>query len=200
MNMDQELHEQLRRLTSLTAADLGDAMERLGVVDSRIRTIWPGAHLVGRAVTVWPRAGDNLFVHQALELLEPGDVVVVNGQADEMRALVGERMAKKAQDLGGRGFVIDGAVRDVAGLRDLGVPVYARAVTPAGPYKYGPGKINVPIAVGGVVVHPGDVVVGDDDGVVVVPRDQVNEVIERAEVTVAADQELTKTYPPISSR
>ena len=181
------MSEQRSRLDRLTTCDLSDAMERMGVVSSSIRPQWKGAAFHGTALTVWTRAGDNLFVHKALDLLKPGDVLVVNGQGDETRALFGERMATKARNNGARGVVIDGAVRDRDALERLGLPVFARAVTAAGPYKHGPGQLNVPIALGGVVVRPGDLVFGDGDGVVIVPPERLEEIIVLAEA--AADME-----------
>lgn len=181
--------EDLERFAPLSTADVADAMDRLGVVDSCIGPVGAGYHMVGRAVTVWTRGGDNLFVHRALELLAAGDVLVVNGQGDHSRALLGDRMVAHAQARGANGIVVDGGIRDVAALRRLGMPVFARCVTPAGPYKNGPGHLNVPVAVGGVVVIPGDVLVGDDDGVAVVPAGRVADVLERA-LAIAAGEGL----------
>lgn len=179
--------EHQMRLARLSTSDIGDGMERMGVVHSAIRPLWKGARFQGRALTVWTRAGDNLMVHNALELLSPGDVLVVNGEGDERRALLGDRMAQKAASQGALGVVVDGAVRDVEALEELGLPVFARAVTPAGPFKHGPGHINVPVAIGGVVVRPGDIVCGDGDGVVVVPPEHLASIIERAETFAALE-------------
>ncbi|AUS77343.1 methyltransferase [Actinoalloteichus sp. AHMU CJ021] len=170
----------LAALAEVPAANLGDAMGRFNVLDSRIQAIWPGARLAGRARTVWTRAGDNLFVHQAIERAEPGDVLVVNGFADESRALIGELIGVKAKARGIAGFVLDGAARDAADLAALGMPVFARALTPAGPYKDGPGVLDTTIAVGGVAVTPGDIIVGDSDGVVVVPLSEAAGVLDGA--------------------
>lgn len=176
------------RLGVLSTCDVGDALGRMGIVDSAIHALWSGARAIGPAFTVWTRAGDNLLVHQALERIEPGQVLVVNGQGDVNRALMGDRMGEKLLVNGGVGAVFDGAVRDAATLTRLGVPVFARAVTPAGPFKHGPGSMGVPIAVGGVVVNPGDMVVADDNGVVVIPAGILADVVARAEV-IAADEE-----------
>lgn len=178
-------HEQvsaqlLRRLATLPAANVGDAQERLGSA-SGLHAVWPGARLAGPAFTVWTRPGDNLVIHQALDRAQPGDVVVVNGGGDESRALIGDLIGARARSLGIAGFVIDGAVRDAEALAACGTPVFARAVTPAGPFKSGPGRLQQPIAVAGVVVMPGDLVVADADGVVVVPRSDAAAVVERAE-------------------
>jgi regulator of RNase E activity RraA/3-hydroxyisobutyrate dehydrogenase-like beta-hydroxyacid dehydrogenase len=164
----------------LATANIGDATERLGLLDSGISALWPGARAVGRALTVWTRAGDNKALQQAVRMAEPGDILVVNGEGDTSRALVGELIAERARARGVVGMVLDGAARDVEVLREMGFPVWARAVTPAGPYKFGPGRIGVPIAVGGVVCRPGDLVVADGDGVAVVPAGQAVTVLAAA--------------------
>lgn len=169
------------RLAALPAANIGDAMDRLGALDSRIQAIWPGARVAGPALTVWTREGDNAALHEALRIARPGDVIVVNGGGDESRALLGELIGGRARSAGIAGFVLDGAARDAADLGAMGMPVFARACTPAGPYKNGPGRVGVTIAVGGVAVSPGDVVVGDGDGVVVVPASEVEQVAGAAE-------------------
>jgi regulator of RNase E activity RraA len=124
------------------------------------------------------RSGDNLAIHRALDEARPGDVLVVNGHGDLTRALIGDLIGEIMVNTGVVGAVVDGAVRDVQALSELGLAVYARAVTPAGPFKHGPGAIGAPVAVGGVVVAAGDVLVGDSDGVVVVPRHRVREVVD----------------------
>lgn len=169
------------RLGALPTPNIGDAMERLGVLDSAIKTVWPGGRVAGPAFTVWTRAGDNAYIHRALDEAAPGDVVVVNGQGDGSRALMGDLIGARARNAGIAGFVIDGAVRDAAGLESVGMPVFARSTSPAGPYKHGPGVLGCPVAVGGVAVLPGDIVVGDDDGAVVVPRARAEEVLLAAE-------------------
>lgn len=153
----------------LQVANIGDARDRMGMLDGGIRAPWRGARLVGRARTVWTRPGDNLAIHQVLPHCRPGDVIVVNGGGDTSRALIGELIAEKAKAKGVVGMIIDGVVRDGVELERIGFPVWSRGLCPAGPYKSGPGKINVPVAVGGVVALPGDLVVADDDGVIVIP-------------------------------
>lgn len=179
--------EQLARYRSLPAANIGDAMHRLGMMDAAIKPVWTGATIVGAAYTVWTRPGDNKALHEALEHVQPGDVIVVNGGGDESRALLGELVAGKAKVKGVVGFVIDGAVRDAAGLEEYAMPVYARALTPAGPYKDGPFALASSVAVGGVVVNPGDIVVADEDGVVVVPLEQADLVAELSEAKHASE-------------
>ena len=136
------------------------------------------------ARTVWTRSGDNLYIHHMLDQAQPGDVIVVNGHGDLTRALIGDLIGLRARTLGIAGFVIDGAVRDAEGLGELGMPVFASGVTPAGPYKHGPGRLDVPVAIGGVVVQPGDIVIGDSDGVVVVAATEAAAVLVGAQAVV----------------
>ncbi|MCX2951170.1 RraA family protein [Lentzea sp. NEAU-D7] len=169
---------EIRRLGEVPAANVGDALERMTVMDGGIRLLAGRGKLLGNALTVDVRSGDNLAVHRALDEALPGDVLVVNGHGDLTRALVGDLIGEIMVNTGVVGAVVDGAVRDVQALSEMGLAVYARAVTPAGPFKDGPGGIGVPVAVGGVVVASGDVLVGDADGVVVVPRHRVREVVD----------------------
>ena len=183
---DRELppHDDLvEALGRIPAANIGDAQDRLGVITG-LHPVWPGARLAGRARTVWTRSGDNLYIHHMLDQAQPGDVIVVNGHGDLTRALIGDLIGLRARTLGIAGFVIDGAVRDAEGLGELGMPVFASGVTPAGPYKHGPGRLDVPVAIGGVVVQPGDIVIGDSDGVVVVAATEAAAVLVRAQAVV----------------
>jgi len=159
------------------APNVADAMGRFRFMDPGIvsRT---GLPLCGVAVTVNARPGDNLMVHKALEVAGPGDVVVVSTNGNTTSAVFGELMAHTATGAGLGGIVVDGAIRDVQGLKALGFPAFSRAVTPGACDKDGPGEINVPIACGNAVVLPGDIVVGDEDGVAVVPREDAAEVLE----------------------
>ncbi|MFX4291564.1 methyltransferase [Streptomyces bohaiensis] len=173
---------------ALPAATLSDAMDRFGAVEG-IRPLWRGAALSGPAFTVWTRPGDNKGLHAAFETIRRGEILVVNGGGDTTRAVIGELIVQKAKALQVGGIVLDAAARDVAELAELGVPVFARAVTPAGPWKNGPYRVGEPIAVGGVPVHPGDWVVGDDDGVTVVPRARITETVAAAERLIAGEAE-----------
>lgn len=146
-------------------AIISDNLDRLpGAVG--LRPFHRGGPMAGVAFTIRTAAGDNRVIHQALELFQPGDVLVVDGGGDVSRALVGEIMSLIAEVRGAAGLVIDGAVRDASVLAGSDFPVFARAAIHRGPYKNGPGEINVPVAIGGMIVHPGDIVVGDADGVV----------------------------------
>lgn len=169
------------QLQPLATSAIVDSMDRLGSPDAGISPIWPGARLVGPALTVLTAAGDNRIIHSALDAVEPGEVLVINGFGDSTRALIGDLIAERALSLGVAGFVIDGCVRDADAIRELGMPVFARGVTPAGPYKNGPGQIGGPIAIGGVSVATGDVVVADADGVAFIPRDRLAVVAGLAE-------------------
>ena len=134
--------------------------------------------LVGTAITVKTRPGDNLLIYKAMSLLQPGHVLVVDGQGDTNNAVIGELVKLYAQQRGCVGFVIDGAIRDVASFDDT--PCYARAVVHTGPYKTGPGEVNVPVSIGGMLVNPGDLVVGDEDGLVAFSQADAAEVLRLA--------------------
>jgi RraA family protein len=162
---DANIPELIEAFGSCSVANISDNLDRaIGAVG--IRPFSGKTRLVGRALTVRTAAGDNLFVHRALDQLFPGAVVVVDGGGFDGRALIGEIMAAIARSRGAAGFVIDGAIRDVEQISRGDFPVFARSSIHLGPYKNGPGAINVPVSVGGMMVNPGDIVVGDADGIV----------------------------------
>ncbi len=166
-------------------ANIGDAIERLDIMDGGIGPVWPGARFVGAALPIYTTAGDNLAVIEALDLIQPGDVLCINAGGYPGRAILGDNLAQRFDVFGATGVVVDGYVRDVDILQRLGYPVFARGVTPAGPWKNGPGRIGEPVAMGGVVVNPGDIVVGDSDGVIVIrPAD--------AETVLATCREIAR--------
>jgi RraA family protein len=169
-------------------AIISDNLDRLpGAVG--LRSFHRGGAMAGVAFTIRTAAGDNRVIHQALELFRPGDVLVVDGGGDVTRALVGEIMSLIAELRGAAGLVIDGAVRDAAVLAASDFPVFARAAIHRGPYKNGPGEINVPVAIGGMVVNPGDIVVGDADGVVAFPPSVAEDLLKA--VQAQSDKEET---------
>ena len=167
----------IARFQKLGAANLADAMGRFNWMDSGIMAR-SGLPLCGLVVTVRARPADNLMVHKALEVAEPGDIVVVNTCGNTGSAVFGELMASSAAAKGLGGIVVDGAIRDVEAITRLGLPAFSRAVCPGGCDKDGWGEVNVPISCGGTVVMPGDILVGDCDGVAVVPRAEAEAVLE----------------------
>jgi regulator of RNase E activity RraA len=158
------------RFKAIPTANVSDNMLRITAAGSRIRPLHAGGVLAGPAFTVKGRPGDNLILHKALDLAEPGDVVVMDAGGDLTNSLFGEMMAMHATARHLAGVVINGAIRDYATIHRGDFPVFAAGVTHRGPYKDGPGEINVPIAVEGMVIEPGDLILGDDDGLVCVPR------------------------------
>lgn len=173
----------------LPASNINDEMNRLYCMHDYIRLLNPqnGRQLLGTAVTVKAPIGDNLFFHQALDMAQPGDIIVVDGGSGCNRSLAGEIMMRFAQQKGLAGIVVDGCLRDLDGIESLSMPVYAKGITPQGPFKNGPGEINVPIACGGQVVFPGDILVGDRDGIVVIRRQEAEEIARSAQKKKAGE-------------
>ena len=157
--------DQIARARSLPVANVSDCMSRLTAGGPRLRPIHDKGSMAGPALTVRTRPGDNLMVHKALDLAQPGDVVVVDAGGDLTNAIIGELMQSYAIQRKLGGIVINGAIRDLDALRAGSLPVYAAGVTHRGPYKDGPGEINVAVSFDGMVVEPGDLVIGDNDGV-----------------------------------
>ncbi|MBN8959336.1 MAG: RraA family protein [Rhizobiales bacterium] len=172
----------------LPVANVSDMMSRAAAGGARLRPLHAGGYMSGPAFTVKTRPGDNLMVHKALDLAQAGDVVVVDAGGDLTNAIVGELMLAHAEKRGLAGVVINGAVRDLAAIRADEFPVYAAGVTHRGPYKDGPGEINVPIALDGMVIEPGDLVIGDDDGLLCVPFDGVEAVYKATKDKHAAEE------------
>jgi regulator of RNase E activity RraA len=170
----------LDRFADVATAHLSDNMSRMAAAGSRLRPMHKGGRLVGNALTVKVRPGDNLMVHKAIDIARPRDVIVVDAGGDLTQAIIGELMMRHAQKRGVAGLVINGAIRDLGTIGVDAYPVYAAGVTHRGPYKDGPGEINVTIAIDGMVVQPGDIIVGDEDGVVAVPLAQADTLLELA--------------------
>ncbi len=186
---DKALLEGFRNApTSIISDNLSRLPGALG-----LRPFHRGGQLLGTAFTVRTRCGDNLAIHKALELVGPGDVIVVDGGGDETRALVGEIMKSIAQWKGAAGYVIDGAIRDADAFAASDFPCFARAAIHRGPYKNGPGEINVPVSVGGMVVSPGDIVAGDLDGVVAFPQAAAAALLEGVKKQIAREDETLKS-------
>ncbi len=151
--------------------DISDMLNRMYTMSSDIKNFVNDKPLIGPAVTVKLFPGDNMMVHKALDVAQPGDVIVVDTSGSDRNAVFGDLVANKARYRGIGGFVIDGLIRDLPGVRDAGLPVFARGVTPFGPLHRGPGELNYAVSAGGIVVNPGDLIVGDACGVVVVRRE-----------------------------
>ena len=169
-----DLVDELARYPTTQIADCGGPV---GVVGPGIRALSPATEVCGPALTLWTKPGDILFVLKSPDLVRPGDVVVIDGGGHTDAALIGDIIGGDIRRRGGAGLLVDGVVRDLDGLEEVGLPTFARGTHPATGSNEGPGAINVPVQVGGVVVHPGDVVRGDASGVVVVPREHLDTVI-----------------------
>ena len=180
----------VQALAGLPASVISDVMGRSVGTTGLSRINRSPITVCGVAVTVQVRAGDNLLIHKALDMLRPGDVLVIDGGGDVSRALVGEIMMTSAMVHGAIGFVVDGAVRDSEAFEAHQFPCWARGVNLRGPYKEGPGSINIPVSVGGMLVFPGDIVVGDADGVVVVSPSEAISVGQRAHAKVLDEQKM----------
>lgn len=183
---DKELVEGFR---GLPVANIADEMNRFFCVDARIKP-YNDKPLLGPAFTVKTRVADNLMLHKALELAQPGDVIIVDAQGDLANSITGEIMMTQAAVNGLAGVVIDGAIRDSEAMKDLDMAVFAAGVTPKGPYKDGPGEINVPVTCGGVVVNPGDIVVGDADGIVIISPEDAPIILEKSKAKLAKEQAI----------
>lgn len=168
------------KFRSIPTAIISDNMNRVFAGGPGLRPFHGDGVMCGSALTVRTRPGDNLMVHKALDIAKPGDIIVVDASGDLTNAIIGEIMLRYAISRSLGGFVIDGAIRDTSAIVAAGFPVYARGITHRGPYKDGPGEIGVTVSIGGMVVNSGDIVVGDSDGLVVVPLSHANEVLALA--------------------
>lgn len=178
--------ELVARFKDMPVANIDDNMGRIAAVDESIEPIGYKGQLLGTAFTVRVPQGDNLMFHAAMDLAKPGDVIVIDAGGFTGRAIFGELMATYCKTRGIRGIVCDGAIRDRGGLAAMeNFSVYARAATPNGPYKNGPGEINVPVVIGGKLVYPGDIVVGDEDGILFI-RPEIAEKL--ADATLAVEK------------
>lgn len=175
------------RARSIAVSNISDVMARQSGAPASIRPFHAGGAMAGPALTVRCRPGDNLMLHKALMMTQPGDVIVVDAGGALDNAIMGELMLERAVHAGVAGVVIHGAIRDSAAIAEQDVPVFAAGISHRGPWKDGPGEIGYSISLGSMVIEPGDLLVGDDDGVIVVPRDSATEVLDRAEAKHAAE-------------
>lgn len=173
----------------LSSSLVSDSLDRLQGTHG-LKPMHGALPLLGRALTVQVAPGDNLYIHAALRQAKPGDVLVIDGAGNTERALVGEILLNAARARGVVGFVVDGAIRDVDAFIREGFPCYGRNITPRGPYKFGPGSINAAISIDGNLVRPGDVVLGDTDGLVFVAAEQAEQVARKARKMHEAEQRI----------
>lgn len=178
--------DMVEQYRSLPVANVSDCMSRIAGT-SRLRPMHAGGWLGGPALTVKTRPGDNLMVHKAIDMAQPGDVIVVDAGGVLVNAIIGELMSTRAEKKGVAGFIIDGSIRDAGALRAGKFPVFAAGVSHRGPYKDGPGEINSPISIDGMIVEPGDLIVADDDGVLCVPYDDLATVLKDAQAKKATE-------------
>jgi RraA family protein len=180
----------IEQFKTLSTPLISDNMNRMHGISGNIRNFHKEGKLAGPAFTVKTRPGDNLIVHKAIELAEEGDVIMVDAGGEIQNAIIGEIMVRLAEAKGISGFVIDGAIRDTGVIGKESFPVYARGVTHKGPYKEGPGEINVPISVGGSVVMPGDIIFGDEDGLVAIPLKHAGIILEKAQLQRLKERQI----------
>ena len=176
-----------KEFLTLPVANVSDSMWRLTAGGSRLRPMHKSGQMAGPALTVKSRPGDNLMLHKAIDMAEPGDIIVCDAGGDLTNSLMGELMLAHAIKRGVGGFVLDGAVRDVEAFLDVNLPVFAAGVSHRGPYKDGPGEINVSVAIDGMVIEPGDLVIGDWDGVLSIPLDDVESILKKTNEKQAAE-------------
>lgn len=186
-SFERPSRELVMAFADIPVANITDEMNRMGCMDAGLRPL-NKRKLLGVAVTVKAAPNDNLMFHKAINIAQTGDVIVVDGKGSLTHALCGEFMYRTALSYGVEGFIVDGAVRDIDALERLDFSVYARGVQPNGPYKNGPGAVNVPVSVGGLVVEPGDIIVGDQDGIVVINPNDAPALAKRALAKFQAEQ------------
>ena len=180
----------MRALTGVAVGWIVDAMGRQGAIDHRIRPLTQATAFTGVALTVRSRARDNLAAWAAIDHAEPGDAIVIETGDYEQASVVGDAWLGVARNKGVVACVTDGLVRDVDGIDAVGTPVFARGVSPNSPFKDGPGEIGLSVVIGGLAVHSGDILVGDKNGVAVVPRERAAEIVARLAAVAAKEAEM----------
>ena len=178
-NIERPAKALIDKISKFETPDISDMMNRLYTMDTGLKNLINDKTIYGPACTVKVFPGDNLMVHKALDIAQPGDIVVVDAGGSSMNGIIGDLISNKAKHRGIAAFVVDGVIRDVPGIRECGLPVFARGVTPIGPLHRGPGEINYAISCGGIVVNPGDIICGDENGITVVRKEFAEEILER---------------------
>ncbi len=179
--------ETVEKFRGIPVANVSDSMSRMTATGPRLRPMHRSGQLAGPALTLKSRPGDNLMLHKAIDMAEPGDVIVVDAGGELTNSLFGELMLSYAVKRGVAGLVINGAIRDAEALYERNVPVFAAGVTHRGPYKDGPGEIGFPIAIDGMLIEPGDLILGDWDGLVAVPYADVETVYKATKAKQEAE-------------
>lgn len=191
-NFQRPAKELVQRFFRIPVANIDDCVGRTGAVDGRIRPM-NRSRLLGTAFTIKVPEGDNLMFHKAMDMAQPGDVFVIDAGGSPSRSIFGELMVNYCRIRGIAGIVVDGSIRDSDAIGQMeDFPVYAIGVTPNGPYKNGPGEINTPVTVGGIVVHPGDILVGDADGVIVIRPEDAESVADAAEAVIEKEEQIMR--------
>lgn len=179
----------MKQFYDLPTTCISDALNGMNNLDPSIKPLQDSYKVAGRAFTVKIPAGDNTMVLKAIKEASPGDVLVVDAKGESYRAVAGDFVVSLAQKLGIAGFIVDGVIRDLIGVRSLNFPVFSKGTTVAASFKNGAGEINVPISCGGVSITPGDIIVGDADGVVVIPQADAEKVLEKALAKLKKDEQ-----------
>ena len=181
----------IERFSRFPTPAISDQLNRLFTMSTDIQLHTDPSHRIfGPALTVKVFPGDNLMVHKSLDIAQPGDILVIDASGSSLTAVIGDLVSMKARHRGIAGAVVDGLIRDLPAVQALlDFPVFARGVTPIGPLHRGPGEVNFPISAGGIVVNPGDLIAGDLNGVVVVPRDVAPTILQRLEIRAAIEEE-----------
>ena len=179
LDVDRPSEKLVKELGQFDTPDISDILNRMYAMNNGIRNLTGTDRVCGPACTVKVFPGDNLMVHKVLDVAKPGDIVVIDAGGARSNAVLGDLISSKAKFRGIAGFVIDGLIRDLPEVKEVGVPVFARGETPIGPLHRGPGEVNYPVSCGGIVVSPGDIIVGDPNGIVVIRREFAESTLER---------------------